>query len=196
MGRKKSLIPLVDKKLTRRQTKFVKEIVSCDGLITNREAALRAGYPESSCHTRAYELLNPEISPHVCKAIAEYREELDRVYEVGYKRHIRALGELRNQAAANKAYSAAVMAEYRRGQAQGDIYISKSEVRHGTIDQMDREEVMAELEKLRNDGVGPIIDVTPTEVQEPEEEKAASEAHRSGVVELTEDRAEDDEPLH
>ena len=195
MGRKKSLIPLVDKKLTRRQTKFVKQIVSQDGLITNREAALRAGYPESSCHTRAYELLNPEISPHVCKAIAEYREELDRVYEVGYKRHIRALGELRNQAAANKAYSAAVMAEYRRGQAQGDIYVSKSEVRHGTIDQMDREEVMAELEKLRNDGVGPIIDVTPT-VEEPEEEKAASEAHRSGVVELTEDRAEDDEPLH
>jgi len=34
-----------DKKLTRRQEKFVKELVANDGLITNREAAIRAGYP-------------------------------------------------------------------------------------------------------------------------------------------------------
>ena len=194
MGRKKSLVPLIEKKLTRRQTKFVKEIVSQDGLITNRECALRAGYPESSCHTRAWELLNPEISPHVCKAITEYRDELDRVYEVGYKRHVRALGEIKQKALDAGAYSAAVMAEYRRGQAQGDIYVSKSEVRHGTIDQMDREQVMAELEKLKNDGAGQIIDFTPT-VEEPEEETPAPKTHRGRVVEPVEDRSEDDESL-
>ena len=194
MGRKKSLVPLIEKKLTRRQTKFVKEIVSQDGLITNRECALRAGYPESSCHTRAWELLNPEISPHVCKAITEYRDELDRVYEVGYKRHVRALGEIKQKALDAGAYSAAVMAEYRRGQAQGDIYVSKSEVRHGTIDQMDREQVMAELEKLKNDGTGPIIDVTPT-VEEPEEETPAPKTHRGRVVEPVEVGPEDDESL-
>ena len=57
------------------------------------------------------------------------------------------------------AWSAAVQAEYRRGQAHGDIYISKSEVRHGSIDQMSKEEVLKALEELR--GGGEIIDITP-----------------------------------
>jgi hypothetical protein len=34
-----------NRKLTRRQEKFVKELVANDGLITLREAACRAGYP-------------------------------------------------------------------------------------------------------------------------------------------------------
>lgn len=51
--------------LTRRQEIFVKELVSKDGQITMREAAINAGYPATSAHTRAYELTNPNISPHV-----------------------------------------------------------------------------------------------------------------------------------
>jgi hypothetical protein len=50
----------------------------------------------------------------------------------------------------NGAYSAAVQAEYRRGQAQGDIYVSRSEVRHGTIDSMSKDEVMKALEDIKN----------------------------------------------
>ena len=50
-----------EKKMTRRQEKFVKELVSNDGLITMREAAIRAGYPAASAHTRAYELTNEKI---------------------------------------------------------------------------------------------------------------------------------------
>ena len=37
--------------LTRRQELFVKELVSKDGQITMREAAINAGYPASSAHT-------------------------------------------------------------------------------------------------------------------------------------------------
>jgi len=48
-----------DSPLTRKQELFVKELVSNDGMITYKEAAIRAGYPESSAHTRAYELTNP-----------------------------------------------------------------------------------------------------------------------------------------
>jgi hypothetical protein len=48
------------------------------------------------------------------------------------------------------AYSAAVQAEYRRGQAQGDIYINKSEIRHGSIDQMSKEEVMEAIKEIKS----------------------------------------------
>ena len=41
------------------------------------------------------------------------------------------------------------MAEYRRGQAQGNIYINKSEIRHGTIDSMSKEEVLKALNEIR-----------------------------------------------
>ena len=38
---------------------------------------INAGFPINSFHTRAYEMMNPEICPHVCKAIQSYRDELD-----------------------------------------------------------------------------------------------------------------------
>ena len=158
-----------DRKLTRRQEKFVKELVSNDGLITLREAAIRSGYPSSSAHTRAWELTNNNISPHVVSEIARYREELDEMYAVGYKRHVRDMQRIRDLALDNGAYSAAVQAEYRRGQAQGDIYVSKSEVRTGSIDQMSREDVEKELERIR-EGFDRVIDITPeaVEVEEPD----------------------------
>ena len=148
-----------DKKLTRKQEKFVLELVSNDGLITNQEAAIRAGYPATSAHTRAYELMNQNKCPHVVAEINRYRQELDEKFGVDYKRHVRDLQKIRDAALDAGAYSAAVQAEYRRGQAQGDIYVSKSEIRHGTIDQMSVKEVEIELERIR-ESFEP-IDITP-----------------------------------
>ena len=136
-------------KLTRRQELFVKELVSKDGQVTMKEAAINAGYPEKSASSRAYELTNPKLSPHVCRAIQEYRRELDSKYGIDYQRHVRDLQRIRDMALSDKAYSAAVMAEYRRGQAQGDIYVSKSEIRHGTIESMSKEEVMKALKEIK-----------------------------------------------
>ena len=127
-------VATVKQPLTRKQELFVKELVSKDGQITLRDAAINAGYSESSAHTRAYELTNQYISPHVVAAIQSYRRELDEKYGVTYHRHIRDLQNIRDVALQNGAYSAAVQAEYRRGQAQGDIYVNKSEIRHGSID--------------------------------------------------------------
>ena len=135
--------------LTRKQELFVKILVSQDGQITKRDAAIEAGFPASSAHQRAYEMTNPAICPHVVKAIKEYRAELDRKYGIDYQRHIRDLQKIRDAAFADKNYSAAVMAEYRRGQAQGNIYINKSEIRHGTIDSMSKDEVLKALNELR-----------------------------------------------
>lgn len=141
--------PLKYAKLTRKQELFVRELVAKDGQITMREAAVNAGYSPKSAHVRASELTNPRVSPHVCKAIREYRQELDQKYGVEYQRHLRDLQRIRDAALESGAYSAAVQAEYRRGQAQGDIYVSKTEIRHGSIDQMSKDEVMTALNELK-----------------------------------------------
>lgn len=147
--------------LTRRQELFVKELVSKDGQITMREAAVNAGYPVSSAHTRAYELTNQHMSPHVVAAIRSYRQELDEKFGVTYQRHLRDLQGIRDLALTNGAYSAAVQAEYRRGQAQGDIYVSKSEVRTGSIDSMSKDEVMSALKEIKQSYAPITIDITP-----------------------------------
>ena len=61
----------------------------------------------------------------------------------------------------NGAYSAAVQAEYRRGQAQGDIYVSKSEIRTGSIDSMSKDEVLKALKEIKQSYAPITIDVTP-----------------------------------
>jgi phage terminase small subunit len=170
--------------LTRRQELFVKELVSKDGQITMREAAVNAGYPVSSAHTRAYELTNPHISPHVVAAIQAYRAELDEKFGVNYQRHLRDLQTIRDMALTNGAYSAAVQAEYRRGQAQGDIYVSKSEIRHGSIDSMTKEEVMSALKEIKSTYAPITIDITP----EGESNSQNRDKARSRLVAVDENR--------
>lgn len=148
--------------LTRKQELFVKELVSKDGQITLREAAENAGFAKSSSHTRAFEMTNPHICPHVVAEIKRYRNELDEKYGVTYQRHLRDLQTIRDLAIENSAYSAAVQAEYRRGQAQGNIYVSKSEIRTGSIDSMSKEEVQKALAELKEQyEPSNIIDITP-----------------------------------
>jgi len=155
-----------NRKLTRRQEKFVKELVANDGLVTLREAAIRAGYSSSSAHARAYELTSERHCPHVVAEIRRYRMELDEQYGVTFKRHVRDLQKIRDAAMEDKSYSAAVMAETRRGLAEG-LYVSKSEIRTGSIDAMSRADVEKELERIR-ESYQPTIDITPQEIQEPD----------------------------
>ena len=170
--------------LNRRQELFVKELVTKDGQITLREAAINAGYPEKSASSRAYELTNPEISPHVVRAIQDYRRELDKKYGVDYQRHLRDLQTIRDMALADKAYSAAVMAEYRRGQAHGEIYVNKSEIRHGTIESMSKEEVLKALKEIK-DQYAPI---TYSVGDQPDSrEKSQREKTRERVLEIVQE---------
>ena len=106
-------------------------------------------------------MTNPHICPHVVAAIQAYRAELDEKFGVTYQRHLRDLQNIRDMALQNGAYSAAVQAEYRRGQAQGDIYVSKSEIRHGTIDSMSKDEVLKALEEVKQQYAPVTIDITP-----------------------------------
>jgi phage terminase small subunit len=181
--------------LTRRQELFVKELVSKDGQITMREAAINAGYPVSSAHTRAYELTNQHMSPHVVFAIQSYRQELDEKFGVTYQRHLRDLQSIRDLALTNGAYSAAVQAEYRRGQAQGDIYVSKSEIRTGSIDSMSKDEVMLALKEIKQSYAPITIDVTPEGESNTQNRNKARgrlmEADESGDIEASSELEDD-----
>ena len=182
-----------NRKLTRRQELFVKELVSNDGLQTLRESAIRAGYPPASAHTRAWELTNNNICPHVVAEIQRYRDELDEKFGVTYKRHIRDMQKIRDAALEDKAYSAAVMAEKNRGLAEG-LYVSKSEIRTGSIDSMSRQQVEEELDRLRS-SYEPIIDITPTEIHEQDAEGSPEESG-GGAVEDPQRRVDEDGAEH
>jgi hypothetical protein len=161
------------KKLTNKEWTFVQELVSADGQVTMKEAAIRAGYKPASASAMAWQLTNPKLNPHVVSAIQEYRAELAQKYGTNFERHMRDLQTIRDRALEAGAYGAAVAAEYRRGQALGTIYVERKEIRHGTIDSMSKEEVMRKLEEIkRMYGAPPqaILDVEADEVVETLEE--------------------------
>jgi len=157
--------------LNAKEWKFVQEYVSGDGRVTLKEAAIRAGYKETSASVMAWKLTNPDINPHVVAAIQEYRAELAAKYGTTYERHMRDLQTIRDAALAAGAYGAAVQAEYRRGQALGTIYVERKEIRHGTIDSMSKEEVERKLMEIKSLYGGPppqaILDVETTHSGQP-----------------------------
>lgn len=156
--------------MTAKHWKFVTEYVSGDGRVTLKEAAIRAGYKESSASVMAWQLTNPDLNPHIVAAIQEYRAELASKYNTSYERHMKDLQLIRDKALEAGAYAAAVQAEYRRGQALGTIYVERKEIRHGTIDSMSKEEVQRKLDELKKLYGGPpptaIIDLNPADVRE------------------------------
>ena len=102
----------------------------------------------------------------------EIKSELARKYEVTFENHVQKLAELRDTAIQNNNYSAAVSAEKYRGQAAG-LYIDRKEILHGKIDQMSRDQVMAEIKRLQEEfpglaavSAGNVIDVTDAELVE------------------------------
>jgi hypothetical protein len=80
--------------------------------------------------------------------VAEIKEELSRKYEVTFDSHIRQMARIREAALESKNYTAAVAAETARGQAAA-VSVSRSEILVGKIDQMSKEEVLAEIAKLQ-----------------------------------------------
>lgn len=182
--------PHKPKVLTPQEWKFVEEFVAGDGHVTLKEAAIRAGYSEVWAKNRARELTDPEVCPHIVAAIQERRRELGEKYATTFERHMRDLQLIRDQALQAGAYGAAVQAEYRRGQALGTIYIDRKEIRHGTIDSMSKEEVQRKLEEIKRlygGTAGPIIDVTPKQIEEePEEEDDDGSETRSEPVQEAE----------
>jgi len=149
--------------VTAQHWKFIQTLVDGEGKVTLKDAAIAAGYSAASARETAYQLTNPKFNPHVVAAIQRYRQDLAEKYGTTFERHMRDMQTIRDKALEAGNYSAAVQAEYRRGQALGTIYVERKEIRHGTIDSMGLDEVKRKLEELKaiyGDPAG-IIDVTP-----------------------------------
>jgi len=155
--------PVVTRPLTSRQKKFAEEIVL--GRCSNAEAARRAGYAKSSAKVRASELLDIGKFPHVALYINELRQDLNKKYEVSYTGHLRDLGDLRDQAAANNQFSAAISAEKHRGQV-GGLYVDRREVLHAHINAMSKEDLINRLHQLDGESKGALSSVVDGEFED------------------------------
>lgn len=132
--------------LTPKQEQFA--LVYATENVTQTEAARRAGFSNPSW--AASRLLNGRDFPHVLRRVVELKQELSRRFEVTFENHVKKMAEIRDMALADKQYASAVAAEKARGQVAG-LYIARHEVLIGKIDQMSREEVMAEIRKLQEE---------------------------------------------
>jgi hypothetical protein len=139
--------PKLEKGLTEKQEKFCRIYATEE--VTRTEAAKMAGYSDTTAPIAGSRFLNGRDYPHIIARIAELKEELGRKYEVTFDGHIRQLARIRDMALEKGNFTAAHAAEKSRGQAAG-LYISRSEILVGKIDQMSREEVLAEIAKLQS----------------------------------------------
>ena len=192
VARTNAVVPSLKKvkTLKPKEWKFVQELVAGDGHVTMKEAAIRAGYKESSASSMAWQLTNPEICPHVVSAIQAYRAELNSKYGTNYDRHMRDLQLIRDKALEAGAFGAAVQAEYRRGQALGTIYVERKEIRHGSIDSMSKEEVerkLAEIKRLYGGTPQAILDVESKTIEESVENEQEPEFDEAKVLEDNKD---------
>ena len=130
--------------LTPKQEAFAKHVAS--GL-TQKEAAKKAGY-KGRVVARGWMLMSDRYNPKVVNRVREIKEELSERYDVTFENHVQKMAEIRDAALVKGNFTAAVAAEKSRGQVAG-LYISRQEIMVGKIDQMSRDEVMAEIKRIQ-----------------------------------------------
>jgi len=159
--------------LTERQETFARYVAG--GNMTYAEAARRAGFKGKWTHRYGYMLMNPELFPKVVDRVRQIKEELAYRTDVTFEGHVTKMAEIRDAAMEKGNFTAAVAAEKSRGQAAG-LYVSRSEIMVGKIDQMSRDEVLAEIRRLQAEfpvlalsDSSAVIDVLPNPEEPPTE---------------------------
>ena len=139
----KYLIKQKKQTLTKKQQKFVQLYVYQD--LTNTDCAHRAGYrfPE----VVAPRLLHSPEYRHIQEKIRELQEGEQKKYEITFDKVARDLKVIRDAALEDGSYGAAVSAELGRAKLAG-LMVERKEIKHGSIDQMDRAEVESRLRQL------------------------------------------------
>ena len=129
--------------LTSKQQKFVQLFVYQD--LTNSECAFRAGYKHPKVVSS--QLLHHPDFRHVQDKIQELQEGEQKKYEITFDKVARDLKVIRDAALEDGSYGAAVSAELGRAKLAG-LMVERKEIKHGSIDQMDRAEVESRLKQL------------------------------------------------
>jgi hypothetical protein len=124
-------------KLTPKQIKFCLLFVQEGDTKTATQCAIEAGYSENRAKQEASELRK---HPGCMEYIRELRNQDEKKYEVNLHKHLKRLDQLSRGAEEKGNWNAAVTAEKSRGQVAG-LYIDRKEIMHGSIDQLNREEV-------------------------------------------------------
>ena len=124
-------------KLTPKQIKFCLLFVQEGDTKTATQCAIEAGYSENRAKQEASELRK---HPGCMEYIRELRNQDEKRYEVNLHKHLKRLDQLSRGAEEKGNWNAAVTAEKSRGQVAG-LYIDRKEIMHGSIDQLNREEV-------------------------------------------------------
>ena len=181
------------KRLTEKQKKFAELLVYNDGSRDAWECAKEAGYgPTSDLAARvaSSKLTNPQLYPLVVRYIGELREEARKKYAVTMDRHLEQLSKIRDQALKKGAFSAAGNMEVARGKVAG-YYIDRKMIKTGKIDELDRDQLMAKLEKIVTEH-SKIIDGESTDIKpqlqleqlsEPEDETETKEETEQDLLE-------------
>ena len=144
------------KNLTPKQIKFAQELVYNEGRKTATQCAIEAKYYEDRAHVTASELQNPKMYPLVVQYIGKLRDEIQKKYDITFESHLAQLGDMRNKALDNKAWTAAINAEVARGKAAG-LYIEQKIIRTGKLDDLTEEELDSRIAEVL-DQYSPILD--------------------------------------
>ena len=140
--------------LTSKQQKFVQLFVYQD--LTNSECAFRAGYKHPK--VVASQLLHHPDFRHVQDKIQELQEGEQKKYEITFDKVARELKVIRDAALEDGSYGAAVSAELGRAKLAG-LMVERKEIKHGSIDQMDRAEVESRLRQLiESNQLSPVLE--------------------------------------
>ena len=144
---------LIDKPLTEMQRKFARYHVEAkygNQHLTNTECAIKAGYAPDSAYQRAYELLNPRISPHVTTYIGKMSEDFRIKHNIDPDKHMARLNFLGKEAEKNKMIGVALRAEELRGKVAG-YYIDRQIIKNKNgpdYDSMSSEELEEAMNKM------------------------------------------------
>ena len=127
---------LIDKPLTELQKRFARLYVDAfygHEYLSNTEVAIKAGYSPDSSHQRAYELLNPKISPHVVNYIGKLKEDFRIKHNIDPDKHMARLNHLANKAEQKDMFGVALRAEELRGKVAG-YYIDRQIIKNNSTD--------------------------------------------------------------
>jgi len=144
---------LIEKQLTQMQKIFANLYVENfygKTSLNNTEIAIKAGYAPDSAYQRAYELLNPKISPHVVKYIGELKEDFRVRNSITPDKHMARLEHLGRRAEDKDMLGVAMRAEELRGKVAG-YYVDRQIIKKDNIDDMSEEQLEAKMKQITED---------------------------------------------
>ncbi len=145
---------LAERPLTEMQKKFARLNVEAqfgNKHLSNTECAIQAGYSPDSAYQRAYELVNPKISPHVVKYIGQLKEDFRIKNNIDPDKHMSRLNHLGKLAEEKDMIGVSLRAEELRGKVAG-YYIDRQIIKNkSSIEDLTKEELEERMDKILDD---------------------------------------------